>query len=105
MRVGTVTTGPVDTPGPTGPAPDAERAEGLERHLAAQVPLGRLGRPEEVAAAVAFPASGESSFITGSSRYADGGPNQIRGPAGCGRVAPARTRGHGPVPAYGRMGP
>ena len=41
------------------------------------VPLGRLGRPEEVAAAVAFPASEQSSFITGSSLYVDGVLNQI----------------------------
>lgn len=42
-----------------------------------RVPLGRLGRPEEVAAAVAFLASEQSSFITGSSLYVDGGLNQI----------------------------
>ncbi|MEU3105840.1 SDR family NAD(P)-dependent oxidoreductase [Streptomyces griseoflavus] len=77
VRVNTITPGPVDTPGLTGLAPDAEQAAGLKAHLATQVPLGRLGRPEEVAAAVAFLASGQSSFITGSSLYVDGGLNQI----------------------------
>ncbi|GGV13222.1 SDR family oxidoreductase [Streptomyces griseoflavus] len=77
VRVNTITPGPVDTPGLTGLAPDAEQAAGLKTHLATQVPLGRLGRPEEVAAAVAFLASGQSSFITGSSLYVDGGLNQI----------------------------
>ncbi|MGW4231652.1 SDR family oxidoreductase [Streptomyces sp. NPDC004980] len=77
IRVNAVTPGPTDTPGLSGLAPDPEQADGLRQHLAAQVPLGRLGRPEEIAAAVAFLASGQSSFITGSSLYVDGGLNQI----------------------------
>lgn len=77
IRVNTVTPGPTDTPGLSGLAPDPEQATGLRQHLAAQVPLGRLGRPEEIAAAVAFLASGQSSFITGTSLYVDGGLNQI----------------------------
>ncbi len=77
IRVNAVTPGPTDTPGLSGLAPDSEQAAGLRRHLAAQVPLGRLARPEEIAAAVAFLASGQSSFITGSSLYVDGGLNQI----------------------------
>ncbi|MGW6357305.1 SDR family oxidoreductase [Streptomyces sp. NPDC055092] len=77
IRVNAVTPGPTDTPGLSGLAPDPEQAAGLRQHLAAQVPLGRLGRPEEIAAAVAFLASEQSSFITGSSLYVDGGLNQI----------------------------
>ncbi|MFE0173221.1 SDR family oxidoreductase [Streptomyces sp. NPDC059002] len=77
IRVNTVTPGPTDTPGLSGLAPDPEQAAGLRQHLATQVPLGRLGRPEEIAAAVAFLASDQSSFITGSSLYVDGGLNQI----------------------------
>jgi len=77
IRVNTITPGPTDTPGVSGLAPDPDQAVGLRQHLAAQVPLGRLGRPEETAAAVAFLASGQSSFITGSSLYVDGGLNQI----------------------------
>lgn len=72
-----VTDGPTDTPGLSGLAPDPEQAAGLRQALAAQVPLGRLGRPEEIAAAVAFLASDQSSFITGTSLYVDGGLNQI----------------------------
>ncbi|MGW5264687.1 SDR family oxidoreductase [Microbispora sp. NPDC004025] len=41
------------------------------------MPPGRLGRPEKMAAAVAFLASGPSGFITGSSRYVDGGLKRI----------------------------
>ncbi|MFK0121359.1 SDR family oxidoreductase [Streptomyces sp. NPDC090994] len=74
IRVNTVTPGPTETPGLLGLAPDPEE---FKRNLTTQVPLGRLGRPEEIAAAVAFLASGQSSFITGSSLYVDGGLHQV----------------------------
>ncbi|MER8032072.1 glucose 1-dehydrogenase [Streptomyces bauhiniae] len=74
IRVNTVTPGPTDTPALSALTPDAE---GFKQQLSARVPLGRLGRPEEVAAAVAFLASDQSSFTTGSSLYVDGGLNQI----------------------------
>ncbi|MFH9070044.1 SDR family oxidoreductase [Streptomyces alboflavus] len=77
IRVNAVTPGPTDTPGLSGLAPDPEQAAGLRQHLAAQVPLGRLARPEEIAAAVVFLASEQSSFVTGSSLYVDGGLNQV----------------------------
>ena len=47
--------------------------EGTLRDLAAQTPLGRLGTPEDIAAAVAFLASDEAGFITGQVLTADGG--------------------------------
>ncbi|MFD3314876.1 SDR family NAD(P)-dependent oxidoreductase [Streptomyces sp. NPDC058694] len=74
VRVNAVTPGPVDTPGISGLTPTPED---FKQQLASVVPLGRLGRPEEIAAAVAFLASDQSSFITGSSLYVDGGLNQI----------------------------
>lgn len=76
IRVNTVVPGPIETPGLRGLA-----AAGQEQALldgeAAKVPLGRLGRPEEVAAAVAFLASDESSYVTGIELFVDGGSEQL----------------------------
>ncbi|MFG2479889.1 SDR family NAD(P)-dependent oxidoreductase [Streptomyces fagopyri] len=74
IRVNTITPGPTDTPALSALTSAPEQ---FKQRLASRVPLGRLGRPEEIAAAVAFLASEQSSFITGSSLYADGGLNQI----------------------------
>ncbi|MEN3009703.1 MAG: SDR family NAD(P)-dependent oxidoreductase [Candidatus Bipolaricaulaceae bacterium] len=51
----------------------AEWSEERRRALIAQIPLGRMGRPEEVAAAVVFLASPEASFITGEILDVNGG--------------------------------
>ncbi|MCO6009709.1 glucose 1-dehydrogenase [Actinoallomurus purpureus] len=77
VRVNAVTPGPIDTPGIAGLAPDEQQAGQLKQFLAGQVPLGRMGRPDEVADAVLFLASDQSSFITGTDLHVDGGMNQI----------------------------
>jgi len=48
-------------------------AEAIRDKIVAQIPIGRLGRPEEVAAAVAFLASNEAAFVTGSNLSVNGG--------------------------------
>jgi NAD(P)-dependent dehydrogenase (short-subunit alcohol dehydrogenase family) len=78
IRVNAITPGPIDTPGyATGLAASEEQVAQLKGYLASQVPLGRMGRPEEVADAVLFLASDQSTFITGSSLEIDGGLNQV----------------------------
>jgi NAD(P)-dependent dehydrogenase (short-subunit alcohol dehydrogenase family) len=77
IRVNTIVPGPIETPGLGGLAPDAEAAAGLFSMLASTVPLGRLGRPEEIAEAVLFLASPASSFMTGAELDVDGGQNQV----------------------------
>ncbi|MEV4348248.1 glucose 1-dehydrogenase [Actinoplanes sp. NPDC049596] len=77
IRVNTLTPGPTDTPGITGLAADAGQAEQLKGALAGSVPLGRMGSPDEIASAALFLASDQSSFVTGTELFVDGGLNQV----------------------------
>ncbi|MFD5574103.1 SDR family NAD(P)-dependent oxidoreductase [Streptomyces cadmiisoli] len=77
IRVNTLSPGPIDTPGLSGLAGDEEQARQLKASLVDQVPLGRLGRPEEVADTVVFLASDHSTFITGVELFVDGGQRQV----------------------------
>ncbi|WP_193046046.1 SDR family NAD(P)-dependent oxidoreductase [Mycolicibacterium baixiangningiae] len=76
IRVNTVTPGATETPGLKGLAPSGQEQQLLDQ-MAAATPLGRLGRPEEIAAAVVFLASDQSSFATGTELFVDGGAEQI----------------------------
>jgi NAD(P)-dependent dehydrogenase (short-subunit alcohol dehydrogenase family) len=77
IRVNTITPGGTDTPGLRGLAPDPGQEQGFLDHLATGIPLGRLAQPTEIANAVLFLASSQSSFITGSELFVDGGEVQI----------------------------
>ena len=76
IRVNVVSPGPVQTPGLGGLASDEGRQD-LFDHLAAQVPLGRLGEPREIGKAVVFLASDASSFVNGIELFVDGGMAQV----------------------------
>ncbi|UGS41542.1 SDR family NAD(P)-dependent oxidoreductase [Pseudocitrobacter corydidari] len=76
IRINVVSPGPIRTPGLGGLVPEEHR-QGLFDALAAEVPLGRLGEPEEVGKAVVFLASDDASFINAAEIYVDGGLAQI----------------------------
>jgi NAD(P)-dependent dehydrogenase (short-subunit alcohol dehydrogenase family) len=76
IRVNTIVPGPVETPGLKGLAPSGQEQVLLDAE-ASRVPMRRVGRPEEIAAAVLFLASDESSFMTGTEMFVDGGERQI----------------------------
>jgi NAD(P)-dependent dehydrogenase (short-subunit alcohol dehydrogenase family) len=77
IRVNTLSPGPVDTPIIDGQVGSPEAAEEFRKQAASVVPLGRIGRPEELAAAALFLASDESSFSTGTDLVVDGGMTQL----------------------------
>jgi hypothetical protein len=78
IRVNVVSPGPVKTPGLVELAgPDAAQQQGLLDYMATQVPIGRVADPDEIAKAVAFLASDDSSFVAGAEFFVDGGQAQV----------------------------
>lgn len=77
IRVNVVAPGTVVTPAYKGLGLTDEQIDGFVAQAAATTPLGRVGQPEEIAAAVLFLASDESSFVNGIELFVDGGAAQI----------------------------
>lgn len=78
IRVNVVSPGPTRTPGLVNLAgPEEANQKGLLDFLATQVPAGRVGEPDEIAKAVVFLASEDSSFVTGVELFVDGGTAQV----------------------------
>ncbi|MEU4336536.1 SDR family oxidoreductase [Micromonospora lupini] len=77
IRVNTLVPGPTETPGLAGLASSPEEAPGLLKGIASTVPMGRMAHPDEIANAALFLASDQSSFMTGSELFADGGEQQL----------------------------
>jgi NAD(P)-dependent dehydrogenase (short-subunit alcohol dehydrogenase family) len=71
IRVNAISPGVIETP------MSAELSEQLKTILVSAVPMGRMGRPDEIAKAVAFLASDDSSYMTGMELFVDGGLAQI----------------------------
>lgn len=78
IRVNVVSPGPIHTAGLVELAGDDKaQQQGLLDYLASTVPLGRVGKPEEIGKAVLFLATEESSFVNGAELFVDGGKAQI----------------------------
>jgi NAD(P)-dependent dehydrogenase (short-subunit alcohol dehydrogenase family) len=77
IRVNAVSPGPIDTPGVRGLAQNPDELQQITAGLVASVPMGRMGSPEEIAKAVVFLASDDSSFVTGIELFVDGGMAQV----------------------------
>ncbi len=77
MRVNAVSPGAIETPGLHDLVASTGAGEQRLQMLATRVPLGRFGTPEEIAKAVVFLASDDSSYITGTEVFVDGGFAQV----------------------------
>jgi NAD(P)-dependent dehydrogenase (short-subunit alcohol dehydrogenase family) len=77
IRVNAVSPGTTDTPGLRDLLGSSEIGQERLKMISKAVPLGRLGLPKEVARAVVFLASDDSSYITGAELFVDGGFAQV----------------------------
>jgi NAD(P)-dependent dehydrogenase (short-subunit alcohol dehydrogenase family) len=76
IRVNTISPGHIDTPIFDG-WQQGDALERMKEDLAGNVPLGRMGDPDEIAKAVSFLASDEASYVNGIELFVDGGVAQI----------------------------
>ena len=77
IRVNAVSPGATDTPGLNDLLASTEAGQQPLKMISTTVPLGRLGTPNEIAKAVVFLASDDSSYITGTEVFVDGGMAQV----------------------------
>jgi NAD(P)-dependent dehydrogenase (short-subunit alcohol dehydrogenase family) len=77
IRVNAVSPGATDTPGLNELLGSSEVGQQRLKLLSNAVPLGRLAKPEEIARAVVFLASDESSYVAGTELFVDGGFAQV----------------------------
>jgi NAD(P)-dependent dehydrogenase (short-subunit alcohol dehydrogenase family) len=77
IRVNTISPGPIETPifGKMELPPEEIGAMG--EFILSQVPMKRMGQPAEMAKAILFLASSDSSYVLGAELFADGGMGQI----------------------------
>jgi NAD(P)-dependent dehydrogenase (short-subunit alcohol dehydrogenase family) len=77
IRVNAVSPGGTETPGLNGLGQTEAEKQQFRDGLIASIPMGRLGTPDEIAKAVVFLASDDSSYITGTELFVDGGFAQV----------------------------
>jgi NAD(P)-dependent dehydrogenase (short-subunit alcohol dehydrogenase family) len=77
IRVNAVSPGTIDTPGARDLLASSEVGEKRKKMITESVPLGRFGTPDETAKAVLFLACDDSSYVTGTELFVDGGFAQV----------------------------
>ena len=77
IRVNAISPGVVPTPGYNLLGLTEEQVQGFVDVQAQTIPLGRVGTPDEIAKAVVFLASDDSSFVNGIELFVDGGMAQV----------------------------
>jgi NAD(P)-dependent dehydrogenase (short-subunit alcohol dehydrogenase family) len=77
IRVNAVSPGSIETPGLNELLASSETGQQRLKMISSSVPLGRLGTPDEIAKAVVFLASEDSSYVTGAELFVDGGFAQV----------------------------
>jgi NAD(P)-dependent dehydrogenase (short-subunit alcohol dehydrogenase family) len=77
IRVNAISPGSIDTPGLSDLLASSEVGDQRKKMISASVPLGRFGTAEEIAKAVVFLASDDSSYVTGIELFVDGGIAQV----------------------------
>ena len=77
IRVNAVSPGPIETPAIDAIAGSEEKTKEFKAGMAGQVPLGRMGDPDEIGKAVVFLASDDASFVAGVELFVDGGMAQV----------------------------
>jgi NAD(P)-dependent dehydrogenase (short-subunit alcohol dehydrogenase family) len=77
IRVNAISPGPIDTQAFSDLMQNEQQSRQLKKDLVSNVPLRRMGTPDEVARVVTFLASDESSYVTGIELFVDGGAAQI----------------------------
>ena len=77
IRVNAISPGSIDTPGLGDLLASSEVGEQRKKMITSITPLGRFGTPDEIAKAVVFLASDDSSFVTGIELFVDGGFAQV----------------------------
>jgi NAD(P)-dependent dehydrogenase (short-subunit alcohol dehydrogenase family) len=77
IRVNAVSAGVIPTDGYRAGGLTAEQIDAFAAQMSPLIPLGRVGTPEEVARAVLFLATEDSSFVNGAELFVDGGMAQV----------------------------
>jgi NAD(P)-dependent dehydrogenase (short-subunit alcohol dehydrogenase family) len=77
IRINAISPGTIDTPGLNNLLASADAGKERVKMVHSIIPLGRFGKPDEIAKAVVFLASNDSSYIAGAELFVDGGFAQV----------------------------